>query len=30
MLIPATWAVTANFRMAPRAIANKLRPRFIG
>ncbi|MBV8220420.1 MAG: AI-2E family transporter [Solirubrobacterales bacterium] len=30
ILMPATWAVTANFRMAPRAIVNKLSPRFIG
>jgi ABC-type Zn2+ transport system substrate-binding protein/surface adhesin len=26
MLMPATWVVTANLRIAPTAIANKLNP----
>ena len=29
MLMPATWAVTANLRIAPTAIANKLNPMVI-
>ena len=29
MLMPATWAVTANFRIAPPAIAHKLKPTVI-
>ena len=29
MLMPATWAVTANLRIAPRVIADKLKPMVI-
>lgn len=29
MLMPSNWAVTANFRIAPSAIVNKLKPMLI-